>query len=107
MALTRAFMRETVREAIFLLKTPRETPRINSDCATLRAALAAAWSPEATTASTFFKKVRTRERRAALIRARVMLVRTRFFAWGELAMDPPNLLYCYVFYVFVLEKLRP
>tara|TARA_B100001179_G_C18595238_1_gene406905 strand:+ start:844 stop:1173 length:330 start_codon:yes stop_codon:yes gene_type:complete len=63
-AFIRADKRDNLREAVFLLKTPFETPRINSGCAA-RNASSAPWASELDRASsTFLMKVRMRDLRA-------------------------------------------
>jgi len=82
--LTRAARRDTLREAVFLWKTPLVTPRISSGWAARRAAAAASLSPEAMASSTLRRKVRIRERRVLFTVARASFWRARFFAWANL-----------------------
>lgn len=85
-AATRLVSRDNFRDAVFLCSTPRATPRASSGCAAARASAAAVLSPPSSAASTFFTKVRMRDRRLPLIKARASLRRMRLRACGELAM---------------------
>ena len=77
---TLADKRDIFREAVFLCRTPFDTPRINSGCASLNAVCAATLSPEAIAVSTRFKKVRMRLILLLLISPRFALRRIRFLA---------------------------
>src|SRR5919198_5095191 len=84
---TRWASRETFRDAVFLCSTPLVAARINSGCAALSAASAAALSPEASASSTLRTKVRTRERRILLTAARRAILRAAFLAEEVLAIN--------------------
>src|SRR4051812_20361683 len=86
---TRLVRRETLREPVFLWRTPLDTPRMISGSAAFRAARAALLSPEAMASSTLRIKPRTRVLRAVLMAVRLAVVRTRFLAEAILGMDSP------------------
>src|SRR3569623_1309749 len=56
--------RENFREAVFLCKTPRATPRAISGCTRFKASAASVFLPDAIADSTCFAKVRIRLIRA-------------------------------------------
>src|SRR5690606_21461301 len=80
MALTRAFRRDSLREAVRFFTTPLLTLRSSSGCAALRAACAAVLSPVAIATSTFFTELRTLLRRERFTAVRFLVWRARFSA---------------------------
>ena len=69
-ALIRAARRDSLRETVFLWRTPLVLARCSSGCASWNAVRAASLSPVAIAVSTFLTNVRTR-----LVRARLIAVR--------------------------------
>ena len=86
----RADRRDTLRAAVFFLRTPLVTPRMISGCAACRAACAALLSPVAMVSSTFFTHVRMRLRRLRFTAVCRSVCRTRFFAEAIFAMIFPS-----------------
>ena len=88
-ALIRWDNRDSFRVAVFFLKTPRLTLRINSGCAARKALFAASLSLSSIAVSTFLRNVRTRFRRLAFITDFRPSRLTRFLADVVFAMDFP------------------
>src|SRR3546814_8505060 len=77
-AFTRAFRRDSLREAVPFLTTPLLTLLSSSGCASLIAACAAALSTPEMAVSTFFTARRATVRRARLTYVRFLVWRARF-----------------------------